>query len=136
MSGAAPVLTLAGPEHVLILLGHTDRHDTRLARSGLPPQVRTHHLLLAIGLAERHHRHLLRRGEGTHSPAERCADLLHDRRGRDRISQMLPHERGHLTTNLQIWHVAVEIHPIQRLDVQPDMPLKQIIHGQSCHSPS
>lgn len=52
---------------------------------------------------------------------------------------MLGHERHHLAGDLQIRNITVEIDPVQRLDVQANMAIKQIVHRDcrwSGHDPS
>src|SRR5665647_597025 len=63
---------------------------------------------------------------------ERRADLLHDRRRGNRVSQVLGHERRHLPTNLKIRHVAIEINPVQTLDIQGHVTIQKLIHRQRC----
>lgn len=127
--------TLGGGEHVLILLRYPDRSDPWHTRGGLPLQMRTHHILLTIRLVERDDRRPMCRREHVDPSAKRGADLLHDRRRRDREPQVARHEHGHLTAHLQRRHVAVEIDPIQTLDIQAGVPLKQIVHRQRSHTP-
>ena len=45
---------------------------------------------------------------------------------------MTGHEPDHLTTDLQLRHVAVEVDPVQALDIQPDMPIQQ--HRSPSHA--
>ena len=73
-------------EHVLELLGDPDRGHPGPAGTRLPSQIRAHHLDLAVVLTEPHHRDLVIGSEPVHRRAERGADLLHDRRRRDRIA--------------------------------------------------
>ena len=61
-------------------------------------------------------------------PAKRRADLLHDRRRRDRETQVFSHERHHLTAHLQGRHVAVQVDPVQTRDIQCHVPIEQIVH--------
>jgi len=42
-------------------------------------------------------------------------------------------KRDDLPTNLQVRHIAVEINPVQALDIQTHMPIEEIVHRQ-CRS--
>jgi hypothetical protein len=90
--------------------------------------VPAHHLDLAVILAEPHYRDVLSFRERADRPPEGGADLLHDRRRRDRAAEVLRHERRHLPADLQVRHVAVQVDPVQALDVQRHMPIEQLIH--------
>ena len=49
---------------------------------------------------------------------------------------MCGHKRHHLATHLQIRHIAVEIDPIQTLDIQLHMPIEHIVDRYRCsHDP-
>ena len=115
-------------EHVLELLRDPDRGHPAAAGARLPSQIRPHHLDLAVVLTEPHHRDVVVGGETVHRRAERGADLLHDRRRRDRIAQMRGHKRHHLPAHLQVRHIAVQIDPIQALHIQAHMPVKHIVY--------
>jgi hypothetical protein len=39
-------------------------------------------------------------------------------------------ERHHLPTHLQVRHIAVQVDPIQALDVQGHLPIKHTVHRQ------
>lgn len=41
---------------------------------------------------------------------------------------MTVQKRHHLPGHLQIWHIPVQINPVQALHIQRHMPIKQIIH--------
>jgi hypothetical protein len=75
-------------------------------------------------------------GEPAHVIPEPGPDLLEHGRRRDRIAQMPGQERRHLPADLQIGDVAVEIDPVQTLNVETHMPIEQIVyrhwhlHGQ------
>ena len=130
VAGVAPVLALIGGEDVLVLLRDPDRGHPRTAGRGLPGQMRAHHLLLAVGLGEFHDRDLVGFGEGPHAPTESGAELLHDRRRGDRVAQMPGHEPDHLPRRLQLRDIAVEIDPIQTLQIKRHVPIEKIVHRQ------
>ena len=44
------------------------------------------------------------------------------------MTQMLGQKAHHLTAHLQIRHVAVEIDPIQTLQIEHHMPVEHIVH--------
>ncbi len=45
---------------------------------------------------------------------------------------MRSHERHHLAGDLKIRHVAVEIDPVQALDIQGHVTIEKLIHRQRC----
>jgi len=98
--------------------------------------VAAHHIDLPVGLAEPDHRDVVRVGEVPDRPPEPGADLLHDRRRRNRAAQVPGLERGHLSGHLQIRDVPVEVDPVHALDVQPDMTFEQIVDGHHSHPPA
>jgi len=120
-------LFLGGGEHRRELLRDPDRGHPGPARRRLPRQIWAHHVDLAVVLGEPHHRDPIVGGETLHRPPERGADLLQDRRRRDRITQMRGQKRDHLPTHLQVRHIAVEINPIQTLNIEPHMPIEHIV---------
>jgi hypothetical protein len=46
---------------------------------------------------------------------------------------MVRHERNHLTADLQRGHIAVEVDSIQRLDLQPNVPVYQLTDRHHDH---
>ena len=99
-------------EHRRELLRNPDRGHPRPAGRRLPRQIWPHPIDLAVVPPEPHHRNPVVLGERRHRPAERGTDLLHDRRRRDRVTQMRGQKRHHLPTHLQVRHIAVQINPI------------------------
>ena len=81
----------------LELLRHPDRGDPGTSGGGLAVQVRAHQLQLApdIVLAEPHPRNIVLVGKGGHGPAEPVTELLEQRRGRKRKTQVERQERHH-----------------------------------------
>ena len=122
-------LPLGPGEHTGVLLGDPDRGHPGPARLGLGRQVGPHGLDLAVGLGEPHHRDVVLLGEAGHRPAERGTDLVEDRRGRDRIAQVRGQEADHLPADLQVVHPAVQIDPIQTLQIQRHLPVEDVVHG-------
>ena len=121
---------MRGREDVLVFLRHTDRHHAGTAGSGLCGQVATHNVDLAVTLVEADHRDVVGLREQRDRVAERCAHLLHDRRRGNRIAQVLGHEPHHLPGDLKVRHVAVEIDPVQALQIQGHVTIQKIVHRQ------
>ena len=46
---------------------------------------------------------------------------------------MAGHEPGHLTADLQLRHLPVEIQPVQTLHIQPDITIQQPRHREHLH---
>jgi hypothetical protein len=110
----------------LELLGHSDRRDPRTPGVRLRLQVPTHHRDLAVPLDEAHHRDVVERGEPAHPVPEPVPDPTHHHRRGDReppLRQVL----HHLPANLQVRHVPVQVNPIQTLDIQGHMPIKDVV---------
>jgi hypothetical protein len=61
-------------------------------------------------------------GEGGDPAAEGVPDLLQARRGRDRVAAVAQ-ELDHLPADLQLCQVAVQVEPVQALQVQRDMTI-------------
>jgi DNA-binding MarR family transcriptional regulator len=61
-------------------------------------------------------------GEGAHRLAEALTELAEQRRGGERIAEVIGQERHDLGACLQFRHVAVEIDPVRALDVQGVCP--------------
>lgn len=120
--------TVRAGEHPLKLLRHPDRNQLGTAGGRGLVQQRPHHIDLPVTLGELDHRHATSGSITAYIVTEPGADLLKDRRRRDRITQMTGQERNHLTGHLQVGHVPVEIDPVQTLKVQTNMPIKQIVH--------
>jgi hypothetical protein len=120
-------VTLAGDEHPLHLLRHPDRRDLGPAGGRGLVQVRLHDLDAAVGRLQRHHRDVAGLGEGGDPAAEGAADLLQARRGRHR-EPAVPEELDHLPADLQLGQVAVQVEPVQALQVQRDMTVQHVIY--------
>jgi len=119
-------------EDVLVLLGHSDRRHPRPAASCLRGQVATHDLDLAVTFVKANHRDVVGVGERPDRAAEGRADLLHDRRRGNRVSQVRSHERRHLPGDLKTWYLAVEMDPVQTLDTQGHVTIQKLIRRQRC----
>src|SRR5664279_1249176 len=123
------VMLVAG-EHVLKLLGNPDRCHPGHAGSRLRVQVAAHHIDLPVALLEPDNRDAMVLGERADVLPELGPDLLHDRRRRDPVTQMLGHERHDLPAHLQVRHVSVEIDSIQALHIEDHVTIKKIVHRQ------
>jgi hypothetical protein len=90
-----------------------------------------HHLQLAahIGLAEPHPGDAVVLREGGHCPPEPLAELLEQRRRGEWVAQVAGQERHHLRAGLQLGHVGIEVNAIQALDIQSNMPIQNLGHG-------
>jgi hypothetical protein len=126
----AGAVALRGREHVLVFLCHTDRHHAGTAGSGLCGQVSTHDVDLAVTLVEADHRDVVGLREQRDRVAKRCAHLLHDRWRGNRIAQVPGHEPHHLPGDLKVRHIAVEIDPVQALQIQGHVTIQKIVHRQ------
>ncbi len=93
-------------------------------------------ILLAVVLAEAHHRDVVSLGEGRHRPAKRGTDLLEGGRRRNLIIQMGGQEGDHRPTGLQSWHIAIQINPIQTLNIQRYMPIEHVVHRRRRSNPN
>ena len=111
------VALIRGPDP-LELLGDADRRHPGPAGGRLRLQVRLHDADLAVALAEPHPRDPVRGRIRLHRPAEPGPDLLHQRRRRDRLAQVLRHERNHLPAGLQDGNIRVQVDAVQALDIQ------------------
>ena len=122
---------LVGAPDALELLGNPDRGDSGASGGGLPVQVRAHQLELApdIVLAEPHPGNIVLVGKGTDGSAEPVTELLEQRRGRERKTQVVRQERHHLRRGLQRRHIGIEIDPVQALDIQGDVTVQDLGHG-------
>ncbi len=92
--------------------------------------MRLHHVDLPPALAEPHPRDPVRRRVRLHRLAEPGPDLLHQRRRRDRLAQVLRHERDHLPAGLQDWDVRAEVDAVRAFDIQHRMPVQKF---PGCH---
>jgi hypothetical protein len=118
----------------LKLLRHTDAGNSRPTGRGLPIQVRAHHVELAGVLGEPHHRDVLRVGQSPDRVPEPVTDPGNHRRGRNR-EPLTRQELHDLPTDLQVRHIPIEVNPIQALQIQRHMTIKNIPrrHRASCH---
>ena len=81
----------------------------------------------AIGLLELKDGNVLVGGERLHLPPEAVADLLEQRRRRDREAKVLGQKRHHLPADLQIGHVRVQVEPVHAGEVERNMALEHVI---------
>jgi hypothetical protein len=66
-------------------------------------------------------------GEPGDLTAEALPDPLEQHRRGNRVAQMLGEEPDHLPAHLQVGNIGVEVDAIQALQVQPHMPVEQIV---------
>ena len=65
-------------------------------------------------------------GEGGNRAAERVTDLLQARRGGHRETAV-PQELHHLPTHLQLAEIAVEVDPVQALQIEAHVPVEHLV---------
>ena len=119
-------VALPGDEHPLRLLRHPDRGHLRTPLAGSRTQIAAHHVDVAVGGLQPHHRNVVGVGERGDRPAEPVADLLQTRRRRDRETA-LPQELHHLPAHLQLGQVAVQVDPVQAVQVEFHVPVEHIV---------
>ncbi len=119
-------VTLTGDEHPLRLLRDSDRSHLRPPgpRGGI--QVGAHHLDVAVGGLEPHDRDVVGVGEGLYRAAESVADLLQTRRRRHRETAV-SQELHHLPAHLELAQVAVQVDPVQTLQIEAHVPVEHIV---------
>jgi len=108
-----------GAEHVRLLLGHSDEHH--LVGAGEPVEVLLHHLVLAFPLGEVPHRNIVSGGKVLDVSDEPLGHRSHQRGRSDREPPVPHQEPGHLPGALQLRDENVQIHPVDALDLEPNM---------------
>jgi hypothetical protein len=119
-----PIAPPLGPKHRRLLLRLADEQHPLGLRE--PLEVLRRDVVLALALPERHHRNPLSFREALHLVHEPLTDGVHQRTRRKGISTMEPKETRHAPFALQLRNVDVEVHPIDALDLQGHMPLKDL----------
>jgi hypothetical protein len=119
-------VTLAGQEHPLHFLGHPDRRDLGPAACCRLVQVGTHHLDVAVGGLQRHHRDVVGLRERRHPAAEPISDLLQACRRVD-LEPAMGKELDHLPADLQLAQVAMQVKPVQALQIERHVPLQHVV---------
>jgi hypothetical protein len=66
-------------------------------------------------------------GEAFHRRPEGIAQLGADRRGGDRVAQVLGQEADHLPADLEVRHIGVQVDPIQALKVEGHMAVEHVV---------
>ena len=122
---AVRAVLLGRVEDPLELPGLPDRHHLGLAGLLRGVQVRPDHLQLAVALAEDDPRDLVPVGVPAHRRAERLA-VPAQRRGRGDRESPPVQPPGDLTRCLQRRHPAVEIEPVEPVDLQAHVPADDV----------
>jgi hypothetical protein len=122
--------TVDPDEDLLELLGTDDRHDPGC---GCPLEIGAHVVQLAVVPAaavrplEVQQRDVVALGEAGDVAAEALPDALEQHRRGNRVAQVLGEEPDHLPAHLQLGDVDVEVDAIQALQVQPYVPVEQVV---------
>ena len=90
--------------------------------------VRRRHRVLALPFLEREQRDALRAREPLQRCHERAGHRLHQRRGGERGTPVLPEEVRHARRGLQVRHIHVQIHPVDAFDLQGDLLIQDGRH--------
>src|SRR4051794_28703692 len=83
-------------------------------------------VVLALALAELHHRDVLSPGKVLQRLHEALADRIHQSAGSKLISPVKPEETGHSLLALQLWHVHIQVHPVDTFDLKSHVLLKHL----------
>jgi hypothetical protein len=121
------VAAFAGAPHPGLLLRHPDEHDP-LVR-GEVGQVLLGHVVLALPRDELDQVQAALVDEPVDRRHERPRDRGHHRPRRERQPPMTLEEPDHAQLPLQLGHVQVQVHPIDRLDLQRDVARQDISSG-------
>jgi hypothetical protein len=122
--------TVDPDEDLLELLGTDDRH---YPGCGCPLEIGAHVVQLAVVPAaavrplEVQQRDVVALGEAGDVAAEALPDALEQHRRGNRLAQVLGEEPDHLPAHLQLGDVDVEVDTIQALQVQPYVPIEQVV---------
>jgi hypothetical protein len=119
-----PVAPPGRGDHRGLLLGPA--HEQHALAAVVAGQVLVHHVILALALGEMDERHVIGVDEPVNVANERLGHLGHQRRGGVDESPMADEEHASPTRVLQPRLVHVEVHPIDRLDLEPDMARQDI----------
>jgi hypothetical protein len=111
---------------MLVLLRPADRDHLGLALAGSLLQQRAHHVDLPHAVLELDQRDVVVLGEPGYRLPEPGADLLQHRRGGDLHPQMRVQEPDDLPARLKRGNIAIEVHPVQALDVQHRVTVQQL----------
>ena len=84
-----------------------------------------HHVDVAVGGLQPHHRNVVGVGEGGNRAAEPVTDLLQTRRGRNRET-VVSQELHDLTAHLELAEIAVQVDPIQTVQVEFHVPVEHL----------
>jgi hypothetical protein len=116
-----------GPEHRRLLLRLADeQHSFGLVE---PAQMLGGNIILALAFAKLHHRNLFLLCERLHGGHKPLADRVHEGTGNELVSLMKPEEPDDTCVPLQLWHVDVQIHPVDPLDLKADVVRQHLRHA-------
>jgi hypothetical protein len=121
---------LLGAEQRRLLLCPTDEHHL-LGPAGSLERCEPlgHHVVLALSPHEVHPRHVLGLDEAMHRGHERIRDLPQRHRRRNRQAQLAVNVSDQPGGVLQARDVDIEVHPVNRLDLEHHMLSKDIGDG-------
>jgi hypothetical protein len=113
---------LLGPEHGVLLLRPPDeQHPLPAPRRLEGSQVLVHHLVFALAPGEVNARDAMAVSESGQPGREVPAHRGDRRGGGDRQAQVAMDEPEHPLHPLQLRHVQVQVHPVDRLDLEQHM---------------
>lgn len=119
IGGTVSVAALLGAEHPGLLLRPPDeQHPLRI---GEPGQMLEHHVVLTLPLDELDQRDGVVGGEPAHPGVERLGDRRQRRGGVHRAAELAAQEPDQTESALQLRHVHVQVHPVDALDLEPDV---------------
>lgn len=81
----------------------------------------------AVGSLEAQHRNVVVLCEGGHCFAEAIAHPLEQRRRRDRVAEMRGEVTHHLTADLQIGDVSVQVDAVEALQIESNVAVEHIV---------
>src|SRR3954452_19785550 len=96
-------------------------------------QMLGRHVVLALALAKLHHWNLFLLRESFQGRDKALTDRVHQGARDERVAAMIPKEAGHAHLPLPLWHVDVQIHPVDPFDLQVDV-ISQYFSDTSCYA--
>jgi hypothetical protein len=110
-----PLVVLLPAKRVRFLLRDSNEHDA-VPCASLPPEIVANLILVLVAL-ELMHRNLFLCRESLYGPSELLRNLAQNHWRRDWLLQLLPHENAQLRPRRQLANVAIQIQPVQALDL-------------------